>query len=201
MIMVQKKFHRDLDTKWVDEQFSLKKFRYFVMHTSEKKHKNQVFRLQNKKMRSQVGPVWKFFLSKNCLPTHFVPKSLRKFFWDHYSDSLIIPNCSIVSPLSFTGKCTWSVKNKMKYFRLRLSYRIGTERPETDMRQIWDRPIRERWIFSALDKLVPDGRIDTQIFWLLELMMEATILLSKIDQVDSNNSLADICPWGSCGFI
>ena len=61
--------------------------------------------------------------------------------------------------------------NKTKYFRLRLTDEVRSERPKrdlgltwnwpgTDLRQIWDRPMRERWRFSALDKLVPDRRTD-----------------------------------------
>ena len=34
--------------------------------------------------------------------------------------------------------------------------------PETDLRLTWDWPMSERWRFSALDKLVPDGRTDRQ---------------------------------------
>ena len=58
-------------------------------------------RLQSKKMRPRVGPVWKIFLSENCSPTYFVPKSPWKFFLDHYYGSyehLIIADCLIVSP-------------------------------------------------------------------------------------------------------
>lgn len=41
------------------------------------------------------------FLSENCSSTHFVPKSLWKFFLDHYYGSyehLIIADCLRVSP-------------------------------------------------------------------------------------------------------
>ena len=117
--------------------------------------------------------------------------------------------------------------NKTKYFRLRLSDDVGTERPETDLRLTWDWPetdlrlpwdfpetalrlpwdwpgtdlrltwdwpetdlrltwdwpetdlrltwdrtMRERWRFSALDKLVPDGQTDRQTDWHPELLTE-----------------------------
>ena len=67
-------------------------------------------KLQSKKMRPRVGPVWKFFLSENCSPTHFVPKSPWKFFLDHYYGSyehLIIADCLIVSPLPNWIWDTW----------------------------------------------------------------------------------------------
>ena len=134
--MVQKNFHRDLGTKWVDEQFPLKKFfqtgptrglilwlrsrnNWFLSSFSlicmKQKHWSPEYwiqhcnllyvwklRLQRPKMRAWVGPVWKFFFSGNCSSTHFVPKSLWKFFLDHYYGSyehLIIADCLRVSPL------------------------------------------------------------------------------------------------------
>ena len=37
---------------------------------------------------------------------------------------------------TMTGVCwtNWTFYNKTKYFRLRLSDKVGTERPETDLR-------------------------------------------------------------------
>ena len=52
---------------------------------------------------------------------------------------------------------TISISNKTKYFRLRLSDEVGTERPETDLRQTYERkmkiqcfraigaPLKSRW--------------------------------------------------------
>ena len=63
-------------------------------------------------MRARVGPVRKFFLSENCSSTHFVPKSLWNFFWDHYYRSYehyIIADCSIVPPLVPCQQVMYSV--------------------------------------------------------------------------------------------
>ena len=57
-----------------------------------------------------------------------------------------------------------SLENKTKYFRLRLSDEVSTERPETDLRLTWSHPEEsddKRWRIRALDKLVPDGDCDS----------------------------------------
>ena len=61
--------------------------------------------------------------------------------------------------------CWTQIFNKTKYFRLRLSDEVGTERSETDLRLTWDWPMWERWRISALDKLVPDGQTDRVTPW------------------------------------
>ena len=70
----------------------------------------------------------------------------------------------------------FTLQNKTKYFRLRLTDEVSSERPqrdlrvtwdcpETDLRLTWDWPMRERWRFSALDKLVPDRQTDRLTPW------------------------------------
>ena len=51
---------------------------------------------------------------------------------------------------------------------------------ETDLRLTWDRPMRERWRFSALDKLVPDRQTDGRTDWLPELLTEPKILSTNL---------------------
>ena len=51
--------------------------------------------------------------------------------------------------------------NKTKYFRLRLSDKVSTERPETDLRLTWSHPEEsdaKRWRIRALDKLGTNER-------------------------------------------
>ena len=71
--------------------------------------------------------------------------------------------------------------NKTKYFRLRLTDEVSSERPKRDLRETWDWPETDlrltwdwpetdhrptqtalRWRLYALDKLVPDGQTDRQ---------------------------------------
>ena len=69
----------------------------------------------------------------------------------HYSTGKFSFKCQISAAVQYI--------NKTKYFRLRLYYKLS-KRAYRDLRQFWDRNMRESWRFSALSKLVPDGRTD-----------------------------------------
>ena len=60
--------------------------------------------------------------------------------------------------------------------------------PETDLRLTWDRTMRQRWRFSALEHLVPDRRTDGQTNWLPELLTEPKSYWTPKVQ----------CMWNSC---
>ena len=78
--------------------------------------------------------------------------------------------------------------NKTKYFRLRLSDEVGTERPETDLRLTRDWPETDLWEKDVIQcfRALCAPQTDRQTEWLLELLDGAK---KRLDSIMIMNSL------------
>ena len=77
----------------------------------------------------------------------------------HYSTGKFSFKCQISAAVQYI--------NKTKYFRLRLYYKLS-KRAYRDLRQFWDRNMRESWRFSALRQTCAgrtDRHCDTLSSW------------------------------------